>query len=576
MDQVKLAYLICEYLRFGSETGLADDEIETYFLENCILDIAKDVINNLSIDSFRLDRSLSGYIDVYKQRSFVEERLGKKLLVSLLSSASSRHDFMYPQCFNLIALKKGFFTISDSVGDDIAFTDRSFLLLYSGTSWIAIPFLDKKTNKFYFLICNEYWGFPCTIIDFASLTYYTDCSSPLFRNNHQQVIKSISTVIINIIANILAGFFNFKRKSAAPVLVVGGVTNISHILWNYIGGLAVLERCDLLLSNINIVAISELLFDVDELTSLDFSFLYTKGIKALTQLRSLNCLSALHVRFSDAGINPNVCSKLLADSTKFMCTEVETAILNPTTLPTISKTIKNTSPSLHHTSLAASLDKIITITLRCGKRKLIDQANTYFNALRLVRENLGSDIQVLIDGHSKSTLPIPKEILEESNRLESDLIESGINSINLIGLDIYSQINLIANSNSFVTYLSGGNAKFIGFCSIIGVLIGPHCPMVLNGKRDLPTVCKARPGNVEQAYLETFSSDDSFGVYHDTAAYQYLVNPSLVLHDEMTKASNDADKEIQDSFNKEFLIDPSVIAHGILKTLKFNSLLHSP
>jgi len=413
------------------------------------------------------------------------------------------------------------------------------------------------------------------VIDLLNHKYYTDHSSPLIRHGKEDICNAFCSIVTNICANIIAGYFSRQERIAQPVFAMGGVVNISHILWNYIGGFAALERCVGLPRELRIIAISELLFNTESIRPIDIH-VHSRGLTALSMLNKHDCLSALHIRTSDAGINVELCNRLI-NSTYVEDDAIPLLLPAPNYAPSIicsPETECFQDPSPHQSYSSFCDDIVIALTLRSGARQLANQVDTYLQALRHVQDTLKSKVHVLIDGDAKSKQPVSHALSTSAALLQESLEYSQMESTNLIGLDIDQQIRSLKSCSTFVTYVSGGNAKFLGFCSAVGVLIGPESQPVLAGKRDLHSVCKKQPDYVSSAYLQAFTQGDSFGVYHDTEGYERLIKPPLLLLNQQTSRQIEESAPIN-TFNQVFSIDSLTIADAIMKTLRANWLIYT-
>jgi hypothetical protein len=189
-------------------------------------------------------------------------------------------------------------------------------------------------------------------------------------------------------------------------------------------------------------------------------------------------------------------------------------------------------------------------------------------------------VTIIFDGSATGDMAIIKfenDIATQVSRrfrTEHPDLQAKVDFQSAIGLTIEDQVLIYKDLDSYLTYTSGGNAKFIGFNKRIGVVIGPDSEEIAHAKKSLSDVIANSRVMAELAQI-IFLSEDVFVVSHDYTGYAHELSPDLLcLGDPVSKTnSNTTDRTSNSSFHNDFWMDSSSVIAALKKSLLYSAAI---
>lgn len=459
-----------------------DDDQEFLSLKHIAAAVG-NIEKEISGFSFALDKQLATYISGYKSLAYVTSHvLSQNVLFKILGGCYSRLDMMVAQSFMISAIEKQHYTLRNITGQSISTSVTAIPCLLNHDHRILIPFFVKELEHEIYLVCNEFWGHPCGVIDFVDRVYYTD------RTSTKMVLDDPSISIRSLILNLLAWHLAKVSESIeldAPKAntLLGGSINLTHILWNYLGGIEVLRRSNLLNYDYNLVQTSSLLFPVDHLPVSPIDISSFNPLDQVFALAKLGLISGLWIRCSDAGINPTLAKNLLVahhinknihpkehETEQIKCESFIDTTNALNRFMAIQEPIRaNNDPN----------EVSIAMQIRCHNRFLINQELVYTQIIQILSDSLPC-LHIILDGSSKgadfSVIQKEQEVacsIQANDKIKSLVQAKRLRISTTIGINLVDQLQLFTHINTYLGYASGGLVKLIAFCRFLGTAMSP-------------------------------------------------------------------------------------------------------
>ena len=520
-----------------------------------------EILGSLIGEDFALDDSLD-CCTAYKDFNYVAENYFEAHRLALMLGDHVRQPWMIAQSCNLWASihKKFSFRIRGSSYD--AF--YSWPCIIGNDNRLVIPCTDGIST--FFVLCDEYWGFPCCVYDFRNKRFFSTGSSPATRNasdGMRSILRNISawTILQN---QYLAKCNKETYTDKKPYIYVGGAPNPSHILWNYLGGIRFAVNSVGADRFESVVCSTDLLFSMPDY-GLEFTPLH-----AYNELERIRILvdrgygSFIGLKFTDAGLNPSVCREVSSSCEHALGIPSNNIGLGASILEKL----------LDFPRIQASPD-VILISIRSGKRKI---ANQEYFLLELIKSLLANreHLWIILDGSSKGGWSqakqdsiIAQSVISTANA-SLGIDEQRLSIRSAIGISISDQTLSYRFVSSYLTYASGGNAKIIPFCNRSGVVVGPSSHIVDNAMISLDYAIE-KTGLQKSPARYAFDQNDKFLLSHDYSGYSSLIVPPHAI----TGSPISQDQSIQGNaqtveFNSDFTLDPHVAYRSLEKCLLYN------
>jgi hypothetical protein len=559
------------------------DEAITLFRSSPNTDEDHDVDKDLDkicagyqYDKFIEDKSLSSHISVFKN----EEALRAHLLsdeeyTALCGSIIHRRSMMLAQSFMLKAAKNRSYNLYQENGQMGLSSAISIPCFYNHIAMIAIPFDLPIVNQRIFVLCNEFWGHPCGIINFKARTYYSDFTSPKLRvNTYPSCLMSVAASIVAWISVVASKSANNGDK-ASIALFTGGSPNPSHAHWNYLGGLNLFAKLIKDFDNVHTLQLTDLIFPNP------YKCFQLHNVSALSPIKKYQYLAAnkeiaqpLWVRFSDAGLNPVVSNDIAHKVAEMVETDTSlkagaSSLINggrPFAF-TPPKVIQHIIPGPQHS---------IVLTLRGGRRKIYKQAQTYADLIEQLVRVLGS-LTIFLDGSTNSVnnqaikTSESKEfaLLSEISAIKRLVSTGKLVLVNLLNSCIDIQLCHFAGCSTFLTYSSGGNAKFCPFLRQAGIVVGPSCETSRSAV--LSMVAAYEAGVFIPNHWKTLFPNELIYVPHDRIAYSHLLTPSIARNCQPVNLLVDEVQHFNPDFQQDFFLDVDSTSALMLALIHANS-----
>lgn len=525
-----------------------------------VKEIIFDVDDHFNISRFNRSNDLDCYSKFKDIEYVIREHYSLYQLIQVIGS-SVNQPWMVAQACSLAALSRGEFTFHFPMLAEPVRANYSWPCIMKDANHIIIPCRTK--NNGVFIICDEYWGFPIGAIDFKN-SQFSFCSS-----SSNELLRSDSPegAIKVLLENLIVWFFyekknrpsvanNIQQGEVRSFLFVGGAPNPSHIIWNYIGGYDLLARSGRNNLIDSVIISSDLLFkdpfkgknviDVSSLSQID----------RIKNLSENGVGSGLCVRLTDGAINSKVCERIYADSVRNMFYET-------TETPSDDRIGK----------FSEKKAKRIAVTIRSGTRQLDQQVEVFPLIFKGLIEKY-NHLEILFDGSSSGSWSheavdqdIAKGIVDRFRSLYPDFVDKIVfNSV--IGRPINYQILAYRTIDSFLSYVSGGNVKLIGFSSVMGVLMGPSSKVVSSSGLDIENACLRTKMQKEIASV-CFQPSQIFCMSHDFVGYESTFYPPLLCTGSTIK-NEDGLSTDKDDFNSNFTIEPNELLDALISSIRYN------
>ena len=520
-----------------------------------------EILESLIGEDFASDDSLDCCTG-YKDFNYVAENYFEAHRLALMLGDHVRQPWMVAQSCNLWASihKKFSFRIRGSSYD--AF--YSWPCIIGNDNRLVIPCTDGIST--FFVLCDEYWGFPCCVYDFKNRHFFSTGSSPVTRN----VSNGMRSVLRNITAwtilhnQYLATSNQQTHADRKPYIYVGGAPNPSHILWNYLGGIRFAVKCVGSDRFDSVVCSTDLLFSMPDY-GLELKSLHTYNeLERIRLLVDRGYGSSISLRFTDAGLNPNVCREVSSGCNR--------GLASPSSSIGIRKHVLENILGFPH--ITASPD-VILLSIRSGKRKIVNQANFFLELIKCLLANR-EHLWIVLDGSSEGGWSqaeqdsiIAKTIISAANTsLGIDGQRLSIRSA--IGISISDQTLSYRFINSYLTYVSGGNAKIVPFCNRSGVVVGPSSHIVDNAMISLDDAIE-KTGLQKSPASYAFDLNDKFLLSHDYSGYSSLIIPPHAISGSPVRQDQSGlGSERTVEFNSDFTLDPHGAHRSLEKCLLYN------
>lgn len=548
------------------------DASDIAVVEELIASACAEVERCIELQDFSEDIIHAEIIKHYKTEEFAEQggNIGRYLLGRLVD-ITARRDLFLAQSFMLAAARQGFYSLHDKSGNVIATSLVSIPCFIENSFTIAIPFRLSDAQPLIFIVANEFWGHPCAVVDFGSRTYFTDQSSPKLRPFN--IINGIHNIIASIVAWTLLTT-KPAQDTHLPSIILGGSPNPSHSLWNYIGGLDLLQDFSKPKESYAALMVTDLIFP----SPYPYSYHDVSRLSAIEKyvyINNTSCFgSDIWIRLSDAGFNPRT-SRLIIEHIHEALTISDSQVccsqLNPESSHNIDSIVR----------LAANRNSTVrlVVTLRAGRRKVSNQV-TWLSELIDYLVNVIGQMELVLDASTASLRNITirnaeiqqAELLIAQDRIQERLSDGSLSVKNLVGASIGEQLLNYARCDAFLTYTSGGNAKFTGFLRQFGVAIGPDSKAV---RREIFSLDQCRNMHVRiPALLSSLVPDASFFIPHDRVAYSAKLTPLLIHVGEQRDAPSSSSIEntpsLDGDFNSDFLLPIVPVARSLIASIVVN------
>lgn len=525
--------------------------------------VIAETLESLIGEDFTQDDSLD-CCTKYKDFNYVAENYFGAHRLALMLGDHVRQPWMVAQSCNLWASihKKFSFRIKESDFD--AF--YSWPCIIGNDNRLIIPCTDGSST--YFVLCDEYWGFPCCVYDFNKKRFFSTGSSPASRNlknSMRSILRNISawTILQN---RHLATYNKEKNELKKPYIYVGGAPNPSHILWNYLGGIRFAVNCVGADRFDSVICSTDLLFSMPDY-GLGFQLLHPYNeLERIRMLVDRGYGSFIGLRFTDAGLNPNVCRELSLSCDRAPISQGNATGLSSSVLESL----------LDFPRIQTSPD-VVLLSIRSGKRKISNQAYFFLELIKCLLANR-KHLFIILDGSSRGGWSQAEQdsIIAETI-ISSANASQGIDSQRLsirsaIGLSISDQTLCYRFISSYFSYVSGGNAKIIPFCNCSGVVVGPSSCIVDNAMISLDSAIE-KTGLQKVPANNAFDLNDRFLLSHDYSGYSSLIIPPHVISgDPVCKDQSSLSGLPASEFDSDFTLDPYVAYRSLEKCLLYNKI----
>jgi hypothetical protein len=426
--------------------------------------------------------------------------------------------------------------------------------MFEDDNRIIIP--CSNGSRTLFVICDEYWGFPSAVIDFQQKKYFASGSSGQMRgkNSSAEVERIVRQIIIMYIYCILNKEKEFVEKKS--FLYIGGAPVPSHIIWNYIGGYELLKnagiqnKIDGVLKTNNILF--EYNFDTQVYDSVDLNFR-----DKVANYFGLGFGKSIVVRLTDAAVNPKTCDEIYNQS-------IAKYKNDPLNRDLLISNIKN-----------SSLNRYIRValTIRVSNRSISNQTEFYTEIVKILINNF-QYLEIIFDGssdgprsHADREFQVAVSIVENIRNCYPELGEK-IKFNHLIGHNINFQIMVYRSLDSYLTYVSGGNAKFIGFARCMGVVFGPDSKPIRDSSISFQDACNLKMINEEIA-LDFLDQNYSFCMSHDYIGLNNEILPPI-----MCPGLVHPNPDIENDFYSDFHLNPDLVGKKLIDALSYNLIVY--
>jgi hypothetical protein len=520
-----------------------------------------EILESLIGEDFVSDNSLD-CCTKFKDFNYVAENYFGAHRLALMLGDHVRQPWMVAQSCNLWASihKKFSFRIRGSSFD--AF--YSWPCIIGNDNRLVIPCADGIST--YFVLCDEYWGFPCCVYDFKNKRFFSTDSSPVTRdasNSMRLILRNITAWSI-LHNQYLATCNQQKHTDRKPYIYVGGAPNPSHILWNYLGGVRFAVNCVGSDRFDSVICSTDLLFSMPDY-GLELQSLHTYSeLERIRILADRGYGGSISLRFTAAGLNPNVCREVSSSSNH--------GLVKPSSAVELGKLCLEKLLDFPH--ITASPD-VVLLSIRSGKRKIANQACFFLELIKCLLANR-EHLWIILDGSSKGGW----SQAEQDSSIAQTIISTANASLGIdgqrlsirsaIGISISDQTLSYRFISSYLTYVSGGNAKIIPFCNRSGVVVGPSSHIVDNAMISLDDAI-GKTGLQKNPAGYAFDQNDKFLLSHDYSGYSSLIIPphaisGIPISHDQSSLGNAQTVE----FNSDFDLDPHVAHRSLEKCLLYN------
>ena len=436
---------------------------------------------------------------------------------------------------------------------------------------VVIPATSE--TDFFFVICDEYFGFPDGVFNFRDLTYFAHGWSPITRHLKDGISSMLKSVIV---------WYFYTKKSAlkqsrvAPIsndkqtyLLLGGAFNPSHIIWNYIGGLDLANRTGNSKNIDYVVQTTDMFYPFKVEAHKHIKLDQMQPLHQIKELVNIGLDRSLCVKLSDAGNNPKVADSICKLHVGMMARDLGIS-------PGIQPRLPN---SLHSFD---SKPVRIVVSIRTGRRKIVEQVNFFVSVFAALLRSL-PQLQIIFDGsaagptsHQEQEFEVCRSIITEFSRKHQS-ISSSISFEHAIGESMIFQSTVYKGADSYVTYFSGGNAKILNFIKGIGVLMAPISETSAKYLGGFNFKAADKSGLCHDIASCVFSESDIFVQSHDYVGYGSDFQPPLLCMGEPLESTlNTVNRAGYDnSFHGDFVLDSDTVCRQLLKCIYYNSLIYS-
>jgi hypothetical protein len=544
------------------------DEMTDFPLENRDINEINDRISqNLSGLNFQFDESLD-IVSCIKDYSFSVPRYLPDNVAHYILGEHIHSSWMIAQLCSISAIINGKFEFEDfsKIQSSKFYSEFTWPCLIERDNRLVIPVSCEHTGERLFVVCDEYWGFPSAVVDFKNKLIFSTESSPITRG--PDYTRSITMIARNIIAWIYyTSKFSKHQHPAKRYLFTGGTVNPSHIIWNFLGGANLLNKIRRFYKvDYDIIQTSDLLFESDKIFDNIINVSSLSPIRQVEYLCANGMSHATAIRLTDNGINPHFCEDLCGN---FIARRMRHEY---------SSTLSEKPFRQYFQDMGFSKCRI-GITVRAGRRKVLDQVGFLVEVIKGLTDAL-EQVTIIFDGSATgnmASIKIENDIATQVSRrfrTEHPDLQAKVDFQSAIGLTIEEQVLIYKDLDSYLTYTSGGNAKFIGFNKRIGVVIGPDSEEIAHAKKSLSDVIANSRVMAELAQI-VFLSEDVFVVSHDYTGYAHELSPDLLcLGDPVSKTnSNTIDGTPKSSFHNDFRMDSSYVIAALKKSLFYSAAI---
>lgn len=449
-----------------------------------------------------------------------------------LSSIYGEKHFAFPilsgMGFSIECALTGRYTLNDPASGMQYISRETYPLLIHCDRRVAVRFRIQNCGDI-LIIVDEHWGMPYMVYDMESREYWQVSVSTIPETQGVSLAEAALT-LLNAFSAKDEGFSGLTindKENEEIVLIGGGYTNISHFFWNDLGGFCTYAslsgkntkiRSAIVLSNMFFL---EGLFTTSANTNILNSFDSVDWQDRYIALTRQGLGKAAFVRLSSLGV-PAIARNHIIFSAR-----------------------NEALPSSEQAPCLSS-KTIITITLRSGRRTLVDQCEVFLSAIKhLAHYHWKNPIHVLIDGPCAESGLLRKgdrPQQSQSQNFQKELLSLGISSDDFTGLPLKDQIRAYSRSDVVLTYYSGGIAKFLSFSNSPIVLIGPSdlLPHEIFRAQQLPEIFRQR-------ILNTSLNGAIFWVHRLNMAYLNLIIPPTTI-DPAVVRSKEPDKGFHTDF----------------------------
>lgn len=429
--------------------------------------------------------------------------------------------------FSLFAALNGYYVAR--FGEETLRSRRTLPLLVFYDRRIAVEF--EYDGSIIYIITDEYWGIPYLVYNYSMQTYFsTNLSTIPTEEGLRMMIAGLHYWTIH------QWGAETSMPEATVSLLVGGNDNIGHFIWNYLGGVIVYK--DLLAP--------ALCLDV---VSLSDNFQLDHALIKLTRARCYLDLSSSawpdkHRFLSDAASKTT-----LVRLTGFGL--LDNAILQPAS-----------RLALDHQSESVN----VILTVRSTSRSLINQRNIYLSLSEALYARFGDHLNIIIDAPCSQSSGVTSPPCFDEEAEVGELIDllnrKGIRTMSLFGRSLLEQADYASSATCILSYISGGNMKFLGLAACPVLLMSPDCDLLRRSVRAIDDV------RVFYSLSEDeIKSLSHLSFFYDPAYYSYSERqPMLIVFHPDNVETIDPAK----GFHSGFKIESGLIIQTVIASIDFH------
>jgi hypothetical protein len=541
-------------LTYGELASIVDDLRSGFDEFNFVKDTSLDVVSQF--------KNINIVKDKYLTSAQVDAFLGGLLLTQ---------PWMTAQTCALSALINKKYTFYRESNSELYQALYSWPCLIDRDHRVVVPATSE--TDFFFVICDEYFGFPDGVFNFRDLTYFSHGWSPITR----QMKDGISSMLKSVISWYFytkKSFLNQPKTSLAAkevqtYLLLGGALNPSHIIWNYLGGLDLATRTGNCNNIDYVVQTTDMFYSFNVEAHKYIRLDHMQPLHQIKKLVDMGLNHSLCAKLSDAGNNPRVADSIYKLSVGRMARDLGI-------VPGVQPRLPNSLYSFNNKPVR------IVVSIRTGRRKIDQQVNFFVSIFALLLECI-PQIQIIFDGSAAGPTSNQEQELEVSRSIVAEFskrhqsIASSISYEHAIGESMGFQSIVYKGADSYITYFSGGNAKILNFIKGIGVLMSPISETSAKYLGGFNFKVANKSGLCVDIASCVFSESDIFVQSHDYVGYGSDFQPPLLCMGEPIESTSKSINRagFDNNFHGDFVLDPNIVSQQLLKCIYYNSLMYS-